>query len=446
MNAHQQNKLEKLLDSRPIIPEMVDDFFRSVRHNWRIQDRLEAYEALQEYTDRIEAEQPNVADSLRGGYKLSFETKARTGAKESLRQIVKIPPDTKIDPAYLRELNNDDFVAAFDTFQEFLIACYSDIARAPFEWGYPSSHKKLKSVDSPDRYGDRRLRNILSNLFSCGEFDGYNLTVNKKKFFKNVYLSSYRETTLMLEGLANMGLISENVESKSKSFSVYFPDNPNMLIIVPLFSSSGECRRCYENCSHMGKCYWNYPLTRNTSFSYRFFEDKTTQTHEAEFLIAMDSLPENLREIHFWLYEEAKKIGYDFNPFDATSNGCILYRKGWWGGKNLPLVGAYDISGSRLEGNKFAAITKYKRLFKAYPTEIAKLMEKFPDAIGNRAYDCPLYCNMEAENICKKAHLYKIDGVNYHSCGHKSFLFMEPTFDDIKLIVELWKLENRIME
>ena len=441
MNGHQQEKLTHLLESRPIEPYMVDDFFNSIRHPWRMQDRAEAYGILLEYVDNIETEQPDVAASLREGYNLYFENTARKGVRENMKQIVKIPHDTRIDCKYLNGLGNDDFVTAFDSLQEFLIACYSDIARAPFEWGYPCSHKKLSAVGWGEEY---RLRGMLANLFSYGEFDGYGLTVDKKAYFKNAYLSNSEETKLMLDGFTNMGLIVEGLDSKSKTFYVSFPDNANMLCILPLFFAAGECSKCWEDCPHIGKCYGNYPITRHTSFSYRFFEDKTTQTHEAEFLIALDSMPEHLREIHLWLYEEAKQYGFDFDPFWAASYGCISYNRGGWGGKHMPFVGMHGIYGSCIGEDKIAAHTTFKRIFKTHPGEIARLMEKFPDSIGNHAYDCPFYCGKTGENICKKGYRYKIDGVDYHSCGYKSFLFMNPTFDDVKWIVELWKLENQI--
>jgi len=442
MNVYQEEQLTQLLEARPIMPEMVADFFGSIKHHWRMQDKVAAYKFLREYADRIESEHPDVANSIRDGYKFSFENKVREGAKENLRQIVSIPHDTKIDPKFLNELSNEDFVTAFEALQEFLIACYSDIARAPFEWGYPCAHQKLTVVE----YGEYRLRNMLSSLFAHSEFDRYtlSLSVDRKAFLKSVYKSSTKETELMLEGFTNMGLIVENFDSKSKTFNVSFPDNVDVLRILPLFFSPGECRRCWEDCSHMGRCYWNYPITRNTSFSYRFFEDRAMQTYETEFLIALDGMPENLREIHFWLYEEAKKYGFDFDRLEATAYGCILYRRGGWGGKNMPLVGVYDISGDRMEGNKVVASTTFKRIFETHPEEVAKLMERFPDAIGNRAYDCSLYCGKAAEKICKKGYQYQIDGVDYRSCGYKSFMFIEPTFEDVKMIVALWKLENRI--
>ena len=105
-------------------------------------------------------------------------------------------------------------------------------------------------------------------------------------------------------------------------------------------------------------------------------------------------MPEQLQEIHFWLYEEAKKYGFDFDPFMATSYNCISYNKGGWGGKQMPFVGMYGIYGVRLEENKIAAHTIFKRIFQTHPNEIKKLME--------------------------------------------------PTLDDVKLIFELWKLENAI--
>ena len=288
--------------------------------------------------------------------------------------------------------------------QDFIVTCYSDIARAPFEWGYPTSHKKIQAIDGN---WTCRLRHTLSQLFWQGEFDGPDLIVNKAAFANKLYKSSAQETRLMLNGFTNMGLIVEDYENRhSKHFRVSFPDNSDMLKILTKFftdTESQKCSQCWDDCSHMGQCYWNYPITRNTMFSYRFFEDKSNQSHETEFLIVLDNAPEALRDIHFWLYEEAKKYGFDFDPYYATSYGNMLYRKGGWGSKNMPLIGIYDTTGERLQDCEYAAHVEFKR-------ETALAMRKSPNTV-------------------------KTDGL---------FSIVEPTLEDVKTIIELWKLGNKL--
>ena len=436
-----QGEFANLVVSRPVVPEMVKDLFKSINY-WKQQDRAEAYRLLLEYADFIETREPDTADALRDGYKLSLENIVCQNAKASRERIVIIPPDTKIAPEFLGGLTNDDFVTALDTFQNFLISCYSDIEIAPEQWGYPFSHQKIRGGWSSIGYGDYRVRNFLSSFYTSGEFDGHILTVNKKAFFKNVYESTKKEAIQTLDCFTNLGLIIEGVEDNSNIFVVSFPDNPNVLRIIPLFFVSGGCRRGCEGCSNKGVgCHGDDPVTRNHFFSHRFFEDPAAQTHEAEFLVVTDPMPEHLREIHFWLYDEAKKFGFDFDPYAGMAFGCVLYRRGGWGGKNMPFVGMFDNGAG---DNNFAAHAVLKRVFKSHPEEAAKLLERFPDAIANPDYDCPSYCGTIPKNICSNSCSYEIDGTSYRSCGYKSFIFLNPTFEDVKLIIELWKLEHKI--
>jgi len=390
-------ELQFFLESHPTA-EMVDEFFINIQRKWRMQDRLKAFDLLLEYAGKQSAD---VAATLHNGYNLHMENKASANALTQLAKIASIPYDTVIDPKYLNDLGlaNEDFVTACDTMLDFLCACYGDIARAPFEWGYPTSHKKIQSVDGGWHC---RFRHMLSQLFWQGEFDGSDLLVNKAAFINKQYKSSTKETLQMLDGITNMGLIVEDFDNRhSRHFRVSFPDNADMLKILTQFftdTESQKCRRCWDDCSHIGQCYWNYPITRNTVFSYRFFEDRRTQSHETEFLIVLDYAPEILREIHFWLYEEVKKYGFDFDPYYATSYGNMLYRKGGWGSKNFPLIGMYDSEGDRLQNCEYAAHAEFKK-------NAALVMERFPNAVNN-------------------------DGL---------FTFAEPTIEEAKEIIEMWK-------
>lgn len=147
------------------------------------------------------------------------------------------------------------------------------------------------------------------------------------------------------------------------------------------------------------------------------------------------------KKCNFGYTMKRKKIGYNFNPYAGMAHTAAYRTATKAGVARICLLSACIVM---VLMNGFAAHTVFMRVFITHPTEAAKLIERFPGTIGNTAYNCPDYCGTSPENICAKSCAYKIDGISYRSCGYKSFIFRNPTFDDVKLLVELWKLEHGV--
>ena len=166
------------------------------------------------------------------------------------------------------------------------------------------------------------------------------------------------------------------------------------------------------------------------------------QNREPFFLAKTDGEPEQLREIYYWLYDEAEKHG--FSPTGNENMGCYSFKKG---SKEWLLLG----NGSSYHEDEFlhspnyalAAKVRYMRVFKSNPEKIENLRKRFPDLFGRPWTQC-CRCKTKADE-CKTRIIFQKNGNDYHHCGSRSYLyFHDPELDDVKAILELYKLENNI--
>jgi len=165
------------------------------------------------------------------------------------------------------------------------------------------------------------------------------------------------------------------------------------------------------------------------------------QTREVFFLAKTDGEPEQLRRIYYWLYDEALKHG--FSPTGCEYMGCYSYKKDF---KEWLLLG----NGSSYHEDEFlhspdyalAAKARFLRVFQTHPEKIADLMQKFPDSFGRPWTKC-YKCKAKAED-CNNRISFKKGNNDYHHCGRAYLYFHDPTFEDVKAILELYKIENKI--
>ena len=399
--------------------------------------RKNSHMFVTDYIAFIENEQPQTADELRIEYERTLLHYALAAVQASKQRIVPIPKDTKINPEVLCGLTNDDFVTAFETLQEFVTACYDDILHNHEAWSY---FPKNKGYNFSTNIGleEMHLWGTLFKFSRHGRIGDNNvLIVDRSAFAVN------KETTQLFDGFTNMGLVIDGFDKHSKEFYVTYPDNPNVLTILcnAYFTSKG-CTKCGEDCFNDGNCYWGLwdPTTRNI-FSYRFVEDPAAQQYDYPFLAMTDGEPEQIREIQYWLYAQAKKYGF---RNECVSLGCIVYMKGSpmsTSPKIFPLVGMLKCNRG---GYTFAAKTKFQRVFETHPKKIVALAKRFPSAFGNPAYNCPTRCGSSPDKMCKNNYTYEMGGIIYRTCRHSNFEFPNPTLDDVKLIFELWQLENKV--
>jgi hypothetical protein len=363
--------------------------------------------------------------------------------KASRERIAPIPADLKVNPQILAGLPGVEFLNAFGELQEFVIQCYKNIESDPIAWGYPDPYKQ-KSGNGGISIGphEKRLTAFLYALSAAGVLENGILTVDFKAFNNHFKLWAHTKPEAMLNGFAEHGLIIENFSKKSSHFSVKYPKNPHVLQALCAHFASRPCRRCYGACNHMGSCYWGGAITPVTIFSYRFIEDPTEQKQEIEFLAFVSGMPEELQQIQFYLYSESKRYGYRFDPFKPVWSGGLLYEKR---AVEWPRVGYIGDGwhGDDYRMFSFRCHIKPNKIFKTHPQKIIEFAKQRPDVFTNPDHMCNQHCGKTLNNICHAHRVsYEIDGVTYHNCG--GIRIHNPSFEDVKTIVELFVLENNL--
>jgi hypothetical protein len=429
-------------DNNPDSQSTIDAFLMRLRGS-SVENILANHDFLNEVAAFMKEQNPALAKEIRTG---CAREKHRADIRASRGRIAPVPDDLKINPQHLGGFTNAQFLQAFRDLQQFVIACYNDIEHDPLAWGYANPYSTNRG------YGghsigphDIRLTSLLYALGKAGKLDNDVLIVERNAF--NSHFKRWNtKPEPMMSGIARMGFEVKDYGKKSAaSFTVLYPANPHVLQAIRAYFTGRPCRRCYGACSHMGSCYWYAPITPVTVFSYRFIEDPSEQRHESGFLALVSGMPEEAREIQYYLYSESKRYNYRFDPFKPVLAGTLLYENG---PKDFPRVGIIcdGWSGDDYRMFYFRSHVKFKRVFETHPEKIEAFMQKRPDVFDSKSSShCNLHCGNTLSRSCPAHRVtYEFDGVTYHNCG--GFRINNPTLEDVKAIVELYVLEHELIE
>jgi len=133
------------------------------------------------------AQQP-LADCIESYYKKGFEKYAKSEAEKRRVAILLAPAAYAVNPEHLRTLNNNRFVEAFKVLQQFVVRCYEDIERTPFEWGYPE-------YETTEGYYNR-VMDMLFALGICGTYKDGIITVDASAFFASPLVKRHKKDGL----------------------------------------------------------------------------------------------------------------------------------------------------------------------------------------------------------------------------------------------------------
>lgn len=382
------------------------------------------YQILDEYV-KLTGETSPFAVSYRNHIRKTFEEPARDAVNAYKRAIVFIPEGTEIDPYFLGGLSNGEFVTAFKTLQQLVYDIYEEIERtSPFEWGW-SGWSDMAA------YGvwHNRVMGILGVFAETGEVQNDVLTVNKKEFFKHDtvkkqnQINAKTKISMIIAGLMDMGLLIEGFDDKkTDAFTISYPDTPHVITVLKSYfkEKRRECCQCHKTDQYpcMDLCDVTVIGHHKHIFSYRFVEKHPPTVDDTEilFLAVTDSAPDELRKIQFYLHDEALKHGYKIQPWTPAHGGSLRYCNYTdnWGSKSWLTVG----SGTSLMDffytlgkNKWVLKTEFTRIFKKHPETADKLIKTYPEAYNH---------------------------------GDATFTLHNPTLDDVKIVLEVYKTENNI--
>jgi len=381
---------------------------------------------LKDYAKFIDNEGPklsHVATVIRQKYRRDFEALARSESEKRRKAILPCPNAFIVDPKHLGELTNDEFISAFKQLRQTVISAYEDIEKSPFDWGYPD-------FNTTEGYYNR-VNDILFAFAFNGTYHGGTITVDTKRFFASKGVKRHKKVELMMAGFKNVGFCVDGFSKKSESFNVTYLDNPHVMFVLNTYASGIDVS--LEE--------WKWGLSRH-SLSYRLVEDPATQKYETVFHAIMDYASDQLKEIQYWLHDEAAKYGYKIDPNGPTEKGCILYKKG--ASKRFLLVGErstssiYNPSEKHDSGNICAKVSLIDA-FETAPDRMRALCNRFPHVF--RLEDKGKCCH---GNKCWHRMSFTFDGIPYLRCGLAHFIFDDLEMDDVKAILELFIVENGI--
>ena len=404
-----QNDLKSVSD---VTEKEIDCFITSFRKV--LVELQKAFDFLSDYVLFIKAEQPElnaVAAAIESYCLKQFENSAKKAAASRKKTIFLIPDDVKIDPKHLAELTNKQFITAFKELQQLMIKVYEDIEKSPFDWGYPDYY-------ITDGYYNR-VFDFLYAFVCCGDFSNDILTVDTKKFFAFASVKRHKKSELMIAGFEKCGFVFDGYGKDLISFKITYPSNSHMTAVL-----CGYIQSFKENALH-----WSSAEMMKWSFSYRFVEDASTQKFETVFHSKLDLASDELRKIQYWLHDEAAKHGFKIDVLHPYEKNCIQYKKG---SKIFLLVGEKDIKGVPTVFSKVI----FRDAFVKEKEKIMELYNKFPDTFKSNCRMCRNNCNMR---IC-----YEIEGNTHKNCAYNSFYFYNLTLDNVKELLELYIIENKI--
>jgi len=420
---------DELNDELPTA-KSIDTFIRNRWSGYVSRDK-NRFAMLNEYAIACEQFDPAFANAFHEYIHETFEGEARKTMRAYKTGMVFIPDETIINPVHLGNLSNAEFVSTFKALQEFLYAVYDEIeCGSPFDWGFPtwSDLTWLGLVQN-------RVVILFNAMVACGHEKNGVLYVDKQRFAdhakqrinEQLLCHPIEKTALLINKLNIMGMqVNGYNEPEIPVFAVSFTDIPHAVtVLCEYFKDKNP-----NNANHV------------RYFSYRFVQDPATQSHETFFLAMTDGEPPHLREIYYWLYDEAVKC--DFQPTGEDKMYCYLYKKG---SKEWLLVG----KGSSYHEEEFLHSTPYDlsvkvafpKVYAAHPEQFEWLKIHIPESFATRWGGC-YKCKEKKGTLenCKNRVIIEPDKRMW--CIRGYFYYHNPTFEDIKKFVAMYKIEQKL--
>lgn len=427
------NKITKLED-------ITDAEIEELKRPWNVSGRANFLhniaKFLFDYAAFIKKENPAqrpLADFIEHYYKKGFIAHAKAAVKNHRKRILPLPAEIEINPEYLHGMDNAVFVETFRELHALVIRAYEDIERDPFAWGYPD-------YETTDGYYNR-VMDVLFAVGLNGVYEDGGVTVDGAAFFASNSVKRHKKLELMVKGFEQMGLRFEGFGKKTGSFRVYYPDHADVTAVLCLYTTLIDTTKADWQWFHLN------------SLSHRFIEKPGK--YPALWHYQMDYATDGLREVQEWLFDEAVKYGFAVTGFNK---GCISYTKG---SKEFLLVrnGFRPEGTNHFEehGTQIGTKVSFIHAFERDPEGMRKLCDRFPDVFrlddpGRCCGDKEISPHQFADHSedggkrCAFVMKFTFDGVTYKRCGLGNFFFTDITLDDVKVILEMFLVENKIKQ
>ena len=372
----------------------------------------------------------NIAEAVKETLANRYRQKAVNFAAGRKKLIIPIPENTCIEPKYLNGIDNEDFVLVFRELQNRIVSIYIGIEASPFEWGFPD-------FEQTDGYYNR-VADFLFGFVRNGIYKDGTLTVDTKAFSADYDVKRHRKHELVIKALHNFGFEIKNFDKKNKSFEVAYPDNDNLINVL-----NSYVRALSENdftwaTKEKHANYWLISKHKY-SFSYRYAEERKSQKYEVPFLVELDCASETGKEVLLLIHAEASKHGYFIDldqPIEHYTN-CILYKNSdkWFlfAGENPTVT---NWSADLRHGISIKA--EFREAFINEKDKMDDIIRRFPESFKSNCGFCAHRKN------CPSRIKYIVGEETRHACSGHSFWFENLTLKDVKDILEMFKIENKV--
>jgi len=313
-------------------------------------------------------------------------------------------------------LDNETYKNAFRQMQEMAHHVYNDMTTNFAEYGIKAETDKDGHFNLVSGFGD-----VLYQIALQGELSNNVLAANIKNIKSKVKKHKFN---LIINRLQDNGF---EITKNGDTLEVSYPDMPPVIAVLKSYALVLADFYATSKPSYM---FYMTDLYNFINFQYRFVEDETTRPYpEPVFMTEIDLLAESGKQAMYWLYEQATRHGF---TLAEGVNTKLEFKKG---SKPFLLLQA--------EGDKIHSRIILRKVLDKHMDMIYSLPKYLQESFTNET--CT-FCsgNKPTDGKCTMRISYNWNGVPMQGCAYHSFKFNDIAYEDLPLILELYKIENAI--
>jgi hypothetical protein len=351
-------------------------------------------------------------------------------AADKRDSIVFIPQKTIIKKECLINIDNDEFVQCFKHLQKVAVKVYEDMIKNYTEYGIIANDRVKSPGSIMNCFGD-----VLYQIALISKINDNKLTVDIKDFKATVKKHKFNK---ILNKLRDSGFLITNhngmtFDKDAISFDVSYPEMPKVINTL-----KGFALLISKYIADVKPSYHMYTHDMFGCFQYRYAEDETTRKYpEPSFMTTADRYSENGQKALYWLHDEADRYGFKTTAGFITTT-CFM--KG-----NNSFMSLGETKDNKIFTQLFLknVVNEHMDMILALP-EYLQQPFKESTCVFCGGIAAPGHGNTpSADGSCKQRFTYKFQSKVIQHCK-RWFSFTDINYNDLSLVLELYKTENNI--
>ncbi len=353
-------------------------------------------------------------------------------AKVRRDELVDIPDEIEIHNDFLKILTKEEFEAAFRAIWDMFYQIYDDIAKHPEDFSMPLVRPEDFHYGSSQARQSRKAAwrpiDLIYYMALCGVMDGSQLHVNVSKFNQ---VNTVKQIHTLLKplydyGFAFGGLKNNKIPKYADSFSIEYPDHPNVLLVLHLVAMKVTNVHRNDLSSRFTNDFvaWNYRILKDdfNTIAYgdgvEYVGDKMHTQSEQEFVNGFDKL----MEVQGYYcakdsWNEGPALCYYDKENTMLTRGPYVFRVISWKSK----------------------LRMYLRIRNA--NNCLDYLKQCPESVKEMFLNSDPGCANRFNGCCNKGVAYVLDGKDYWRCGCCQGAFqVAPQTKDIPYYLKLVEL------